>query len=385
MLHRIQQGSGELEKASAAHLVPVGVGYLEPERAVFDAMVEGWRVQQVSRGLKGTTISTRLALVRRMWEFTNDYPWNWTPADGEAFIAGMLDAPAPRAHSTIRNYENQLRQFMSYLLDARYQWAAECLRRFNVVPQQVFHEDNSIAHTVDFEGRPGRRALTVDEIQELFAAAEDLVERSLRSKRKGRLAAIRAAAMLKVVYAFGLRRRECAMLDLPDLSRNPRVPDYGRFGALQVRWGKAARGSAPKRRTVLLVPEMDWVVPVLEHWIDEARPVLVPQGVRLPQLWPTERGNRIVVQRLDDVFESVRAHAGLPDEGLDLHSLRHSYVTHLLEFGYPELFVQKQVGHSYAATTSLYSHVSDGFRNQLMASSLERQMNTTALAAKALT
>jgi site-specific recombinase XerD len=52
--------------------------------------------------------------------------------------------------------------------------------------------------------------------------------------------------------------------------------------------------------------------------------------------------------------------------------LRHSYVTHLLEFGYPQLFVQQQVGHSYASTTALYTSVSDEFRNRLVERSLER-------------
>ncbi|GAA3541688.1 hypothetical protein GCM10022222_26690 [Amycolatopsis ultiminotia] len=35
---------------------------------------------------------------------------------------------------------------------------------------------------------------------------------------------------------------------------------------------------------------------------------------------------------------------------------RHSYVTHLLEFGYPPLMVQQQVGHAYQSTTALYTN-----------------------------
>jgi site-specific recombinase XerD len=41
-------------------------------------------------------------------------------------------------------------------------------------------------------------------------------------------------------------------------------------------------------------------------------------------------------------------------------------VTHLLEFGYPPLFVQQQVGHAWGSTTALYTSVSDEFRNQLL-------------------
>ena len=31
-----------------------------------------------------------------------------------------------------------------------------------------------------------------------------------------------------------------------------------------------------------------------------------------------------------------------------------SYITHLIEFGYPERFAQDQAGHSYASTTAIY-------------------------------
>jgi len=45
---------------------------------------------------------------------------------------------------------------------------------------------------------------------------------------------------------------------------------------------------------------------------------------------------------------------------------RHTYVTHLIEFDYPERFVQEQAGHSYASTTAIYTSVSDAYRNTLL-------------------
>ena len=68
-----------------------------------------------------------------------------------------------------------------------------------------------------------------------------------------------------------MRRREAWGLDLPDLRRNPQVPQFVGYGAVFVRWGKSSNGSPPKRRTVLTVPEMDWVVPVLQQWVEEVR------------------------------------------------------------------------------------------------------------------
>jgi site-specific recombinase XerD len=77
-------------------------------------------------------------------------------------------------------------------------------------------------------------------------------------------------------------------------------------------------------------------------------------------------------ERMTICIEDARAAASLPEE-LDLHSLRHSYVTHLMEFDYPERFVQDQVGHSYASTTSIYSHVSDEYRNRLVVGALTKR------------
>jgi len=68
---------------------------------------------------------------------------------------------------------------------------------------------------------------------------------------------------------------------------------------------------------------------------------------------------------LNEAFVDARNAAGLPRE-LDLHSLRHSYITHSIEFGCPEKFVQDQVGHSYASTTAIYTHVSDDYRTRLI-------------------
>jgi integrase len=106
------------------------------------------------------------------------------------------------------------------------------------------------------EGQPHRRPLTYDEVQALFDAADGRVEEIRSRGRKGALAAQRDAALLKTVYAFGLRRREAWGLDLADLRHNPQVRQFARYGAVFVRWGKSSNGSPPKRRTVLTVPEM---------------------------------------------------------------------------------------------------------------------------------
>jgi integrase/recombinase XerC len=52
--------------------------------------------------------------------------------------------------------------------------------------------------------------------------------------------------------------------------------------------------------------------------------------------------------------------------------LQINVVTHLIEFGYPERFVQDQVGHAFASTTAIYTSVSNDFKNQALKAALRR-------------
>jgi integrase/recombinase XerC len=346
-----------------------GVVHLDEPEAVLDAMLNGWVRQQKSRLLGDATVAARLALVRRFTAFADTYPWQWTAADVEDFTMSLMGGDGRLAPSTIRGHHMSLKLFCDYLLDGRYGWVGQCEARFDQIPSQVCHDFNTAAHLVEYEGRPERRPFNYDELQTLFDYLDDRVDRIARSGKKGALAALRDAQMVKTAYAFGLRRRELCFLDVADLRPNASMPQWGTYAALHVRYGKSSRGSAPRRRTVLAVPEFDWVIDGLRQWVEEARPLLAP-GPR-GELWLTERRQRVAPKTLDRRFAFLRQGAGLPAE-LTLHCLRHSYVTHLIEFGYPERFVTEQVGHSYASTTAIYTSVSNDFKTKTLQSALER-------------
>lgn len=76
---------------------------------------------------------------------------------------------------------------------------------------------------------------------------------------------------------------------------------------------------------------------VLDAWFAGARPLFGTDNN--PAGWPSERGLRIGCQRLNSRFIAYRKALGL-DEGLDFHSFRRSYVTHLIEDGWDPRFVQ---------------------------------------------
>lgn len=346
-----------------------GVVHLDEAAAVFDAMVTGWSRQQKSRLLGEATVGARTALVRRFATFVGTFPWQWTAGDVEDFTMSLMSGEGRLAPSTIRWHHVSLRLFCDYLLDGRYDWVGQCETRFGEIPSQVCHDFNTAAHLVEYEGRPERRPFSYDELQTLFDYLDHRVDRIARSGRKGALAALRDAQMIKTAYAFGLRRRELCFLDVADLRPNAAMPQWGSYAALHVRYGKSSRGSAPRRRTVLAVPEFDWVIHGMRQWVEEARPLLSP-GQR-GELWLTERRQRVALKTVDRRFSFLRQGAGLPAE-LTLHCLRHSYVTHLIEFGYPERFVTEQVGHSYASTTAIYTSVSNDFKTKTLQSALDR-------------
>ena len=332
-------------------------------------MLAGWRAQQTSRNLAEATIERRRSVVCRFQDYVGSYPWAWTAPEVDEFF---LEFRALRhgSHSTLLSYQNALRMFLEYIVDPAYGWVELCWSRFGDHPVQVFHEWNTARHTQQAMGGPSKRPYTRAELQDLFDCADERVVRIRQSNSKGWVPAFRMATMMKTAYAWGLRRNEVRMLDLVDLAANPAARQFGDAGIVYVRHGKAMKGSPPKRRSVLTVPEFGWAVGCLDEWIVEGRPRLAAPGASW--LWPSERGGHTVAANwISSMFTEVRKEAGL-DDGLDFHSLRRSYVTHLIEDGYDAFFVQQQVGHEHGSTTSIYTGLSPDYRARVVNDALAR-------------
>lgn len=173
----------------------------------------------------------------------------------------------------------------------------------------------------------------------------------------------------------GLRSNELRHLQVVDLSRNYKAPYFGDYGVMRVRWGKPHRGSAKKPRSVLTVWE--WSVEVLRDWVERGLP---RYGTPLTDLFPTSTGSILGGTHLLDVLHRLLDELGFPP-GLDLHSFRRSYATHLITAeGFDVSFVQMQLGHEHASTTSIYSIPSPDYQRL----ALERVHNRTLESARAL-
>jgi integron integrase len=199
--------------------------------------------------------------------------------------------------------------------------------------------------------------LSVDEVQRLFHNINGT-----------------SRLMMQVIYGGGLRSTECARLRIKDL-------DFDR-GCMIIR---AAKGD--KDRETLL-PEV-LVEPLKTHLINVKKIYENDQnkkvhGVYLPnalarkypkacfewhwfwvfpagRLSPDPRSGRIMrhhrhVSVIRKAFKAGLKKAGIAKHA-NVHSLRHSFATHLLENGYDIRTVQELLGHSSVETTMIYTHV----------------------------
>jgi integrase/recombinase XerC len=333
--------------------------------SAFEAMLDGWRDQQRSRLLNENTIAARERVVRRFRLYAGVWPWQWLPGHLEAWVS-ELRVQDHLAHSTSRGYQAAVRAFCDFVCDPAYGWGTSCLTRFGSVPSQICRAENTGKHTSEYEGRPARRSLTRVELQALFDAADDDVESVRCGSKKGWAPAFRDATMLKVTYAWGLRRQEVRMLEATDFGSNPMAAEFGDYGVCAVRYGKAAKGGPPRRRGVLTV--FGWSTEVLSEWIEDVWPTMPTAGVGL---WPSERGPLVSEDRIGAAFKRSAQAAGLPKE-LTLHCLRHSYVTHLIEDGFDALFVQQQAGHEYASTLAIYTSVCSDYKTKTLRVALDK-------------
>ena len=293
--------------------------------------------------------------MERFLAYTNEFPWTWTPVMAEEFFSDLRSI-SRRKQSTIRGYQNALRLFCSYVSHPDYGWDRVCEQRFGAHPAQVFFEWNTAAHVQDNEQSPAKRAFTKRELQEFFDHADDQVALIAASGRKGWLPAYRDAVMFKLAYSYGLRFNEVRHLQTVDFSRNPHAREFGRYGVVHVRYGKAKKGSAtqtPQRvDRVRLDAGSDRRLAGPRTAIHGRRHRPVPQR-DAERWWP---------KTPCCADSAATATISALSAGLDLHSLRRSYATHLIEDGWDAKFVQDQLGHEHASTTSLYTCVSSDYR-----------------------
>ena len=144
---------------------------------------------------------------------------------------------------------------------------------------------------------------------------------------------IKHRAMLMTGYSAGLRISEIVSLKIRDIDSDRMV--------ITVRSGKGK-----KDRQVGLSPRL---LETLREYFKKYRPK--------NYLFEGMDGGPYAKRSLQEVFKEAKERSGNRKTG-GIHSLRHSYATHLLEEGIDIRFIQELLGHNDLMTTHRYTHVS---------------------------
>lgn len=214
----------------------------------------------------------------------------------------------------------EIRTFQLRLIEQKVSWTqfnqAVCALRFFyrvTLPRDFVVEHIPFAKTK----KKLPTVLSVDEVRRLLGAPRNLKHRTV----------------LSLIYATGARLNEATHLRVADID--------GARMMVHIRCGKGGR----PRMVPMSVALRDLL---REYWHAEH-----------PREWlfPGSRSDRPLHENaVQKACGLARRGAGI-DKPAGVHTLRHSYATHLLELGVDLRTIQKLLGHSSLSTTAIYTHV----------------------------
>lgn len=158
--------------------------------------------------------------------------------------------------------------------------------------------------------------LSEEEVHRLLNSIENLKHRTI----------------LSLIYSAGLRISELINLRIEDI-------DSGR-NLIFIRNSKGK-----KDRTTLLSQA---ILEMLRDYYRQYRPS--------DYLFQGQNGGKYSVKSIQNVFKRALKHSGIKKQAT-VHTLRHSFATHLLERGTDLRYIQELLGHSSSKTTEIYTHI----------------------------
>lgn len=248
------------------------------------------------------------------------------------------------SHKTIKAYVGNLRSFVKFLRPKHPREAAEDdIRRFLL---HLIDEDQRSAGTVN-QVFNALRFLYVELYHRPFVIGDlprprkerklpDILNEDEVRRLFGSVGNLKHRTMLMLAYASGLRVSELVKLRIEDID--------GHRGLIHLRDAKGK-----KDRYTLLPDSLRGQL--LEYWKSYR---LGGSGWLFAGQNP---GYHISARSIQAVFERAVKAAGI-HKPVSMHSLRHSFATHLLERGTDLRYIQELLGHQSVQTTEIYTHVS---------------------------
>jgi site-specific recombinase XerD len=149
-------------------------------------------------------------------------------------------------------------------------------------------------------------------------------------------------ACLTTIYSCGLRSREALRLEVRDIDGDRMV--------LHVRGGKGGKDRyVPLPAATLAL--------LRQYWVTHRHPrLLFPSRSNRLGGAPAEAPKPMCASSVGRAFKAALAESGIRKRAT-VHTLRHSYATHLLEAGVGLRLIQAYLGHGSPKTTAIYTHL----------------------------
>jgi len=147
----------------------------------------------------------------------------------------------------------------------------------------------------------------------------------------------RDRTLFELIYSCGLRVSEAVELEISQL--------HLKEGLIR------ARGKGDKER---LIPLGDEALRWLQRYLSEARPLLLKDSLKLDRVFLNNRGGGLSRKGMWKRFKDIAKRAQVSGK---IHTLRHSFATHLLRGGADLRSVQELLGHADISTTQIYTHL----------------------------
>ena len=149
-------------------------------------------------------------------------------------------------------------------------------------------------------------------------------------------------AFLSTVYACGLRLQEAQCLEVSDIDSQRMM--------VHVHRGKGAKDR--------FVPLPESTLKLLRrHWASHRHPRLLFPAVGRGRNRAALAESPLPKSSVQGAFRQAKGEAGIGKRDLSVHTLRHSYATHLLEAGVNLRVIQQYLGHTQLETTMVYLHL----------------------------
>lgn len=264
---------------------------------------EDLRRELVSRKYSYKTIKGYIYYNRDFLNFINKKPTEINESDIKDYLLYLAEEKKA-ATSTLNQAINALKFYYGTMLERKFVYEVKRLRKDKKLPL----------------------VLSKEEVAKILHSVDNLKHRTI----------------LMLTYSAGLTVGEVVRLKIEDIE--------GKRMLIHVKGSKGRKD----RYTILSAKALEML---RQYWKKYKPAKWLFEGAK--------EGRHLSIRSVDKIFRNACNKTGIKKD-VSVHTLRHSFATHLLEGGTDLRYIQELLGHAHSKTTEIYTHVSNKSLGKIM-------------------